>query len=364
MTEPDFPLFNEYPRLREELPHVSLIQQTAVQHLATLGDAVGIPQLYMKRDDQTTEIYGGNKPRKLEFVLADVVEKKKEHVLTMGGTGSNHCLATSIFSKQLDLRPVLILFNQPITPNVQEKLLIFHSLGAELLGPYGEVGGLLQYLLFKRFRRNTYFMPAGGSSPLGVVGFVNAAFELKRQIEAGKCPKPDYLFVTCGTLGTMAGLLLGCELACLDIKIIGVRVVQTFVSLYNWTFSFDNAIRKLANKTARFLRKHDDSIPKVKLKEKPKVLHEFFGEGYGEPTAEGVEAIDLVTKHEQIALDTTYTGKTFAGLLQYAKNQGIQEAPILFWNTYNSRDISKLKDPIVTYKDLPESFQKIFELKE
>ncbi|MHA1277890.1 MAG: 1-aminocyclopropane-1-carboxylate deaminase/D-cysteine desulfhydrase [Candidatus Helarchaeota archaeon] len=364
MTKHSLPLFGEYPRLEEELPHISLIQKTAVQHLKKVGELMGIDQLYIKRDDQTTDVYGGNKPRKLEFVLADALKNQKTRVLTMGGTGSNHCLATTIFARQLNLKPVLVLFKQPVTSEVQKKLLIFHSLGAELLGPYGELWGLFQYLLFKRLRRNTYFMPAGGSSVLGVLGFVNAAFELRNQIESGECPKPEYLFVTCGTLGTMAGLLLGCKLAELDITIIGVRVVQTFVSLYNWTFSFEKAIRKLANKSANFLRKQDVSVPKVKLKQNPTVLHNFYGEGYGAPTSEGIEAIELIKKTEDITLDTTYTGKTFAGLLHFVKEKGILNAPILFWNTYNSRDISKFMNPDVTYKDLPVSFHEIFENEE
>jgi D-cysteine desulfhydrase len=244
---------------------------------------------------------------------------------------------------------------------VQKKLLIFRSLDAEVLGPYGEVGGLFQYLVFRRLRRNTYFLPAGGSSPLGVLGFVNAALELKSQIDNGEMPKPNYLFVTCGTLGTMAGLLLGIKLADLDINVIGVRVVDTFVSLYNGTFSFANAVLKLAKKTLKYLQKRDLAVPNVKLGDSPTILHDFYGGGYGRVTPEGVEAIKLVKEHENITLDTTYTGKTFAALLHFIKEKGIKDEPLLFWNTYNSRDISHLKKPDITYKDLPKSFQSIFE---
>ncbi|MFX1298783.1 MAG: 1-aminocyclopropane-1-carboxylate deaminase/D-cysteine desulfhydrase, partial [Promethearchaeota archaeon] len=212
MTETTLQLFEEYPVLQEKLPHISLIQKTEVQHLKSLGEKLKFPNLYIKRDDQSTEIYGGNKPRKLEFVLADAIEKKKANILTIGGTGSNHCLATAIFSKKLNLHPVLLLFNQPVTPDVQKKLLVFKSLDAELLGPYGNVWALLHYLVFRRFRKNTYFLPTGGSSPLGIVGFVNAAFELKRHLENGEMEKPDYLFVTCGSMGTIAGLMVGLKL--------------------------------------------------------------------------------------------------------------------------------------------------------
>ncbi|TFG05757.1 MAG: pyridoxal-phosphate dependent enzyme [Promethearchaeota archaeon] len=352
-------LFEKYPKLEEKIPYTSLIKKTKVEQLQSLSAELNA-NLWIKRDDRTTDIYGGNKPRKLEFILADVVEKQKSDVMTMGGTGSNHCLATAAFAKQLGIQPTLLLFHQPVTADVQKKLLIYQSLGAKLLGPYSEIGALLQFLLFKRFRRNTYFLPAGGSSPLGVLGFVNAAFELKEQIENDEMPKPKYLFITCGTLGTMAGLLLGCKLAELDISIIGVRVVQSFISFYNWTFSFTNAVRKLANKALKYLRAKDTLIPDLKITQMPLVLDDFYGEAYGKPTPEAIQAIELVKNHENIILDTTYTGKTFAGLLQYIKENAISEEPVLFWNTYNSQDISKLKSATVSYEDLPRGFQKLF----
>ena len=361
MTRKSPLLFEEFSGLEEKIPHRSFVQQTAVHKLKSLSAEVNA-NLWIKRDDQTTDIYGGNKPRKLEFVLADALAKGKSNVITIGGTGSNHCLATSIYAKQLNLNPILILFNQPITADVQKKLLIFQSLGAEILGPYSEVWGFFHYFLFSRVRKNTYFLPVGGSTPLGILGFVNAAFELKSQIENNEMPKPEYIFVTCGTMGTMAGLLLGCQLANLDSKIIGVRVVQKMVAYFNFTFSFANAVRKIARKTLKFLRKKESSIPKIKFKEKPAVIHDFYGGAYGRVTSEGVEAIELLKQHEDITLDTTYTGKTFAALLNFIKEHEIREAPVLFWNTYNSIDISNLKSPSITYKDLPKSFHKIFEI--
>ena len=354
-------LFEEYPALHDTLPHISLIQKTPVQQLQSIAEALNCTsELWIKRDDQSTEIYGGNKPRKLEFLLADVLKQQKSHVITMGGLGSNHCLATSIFAKQLGLKSILILFNQPLTPDVQKKLLMFQSLGADLFGPYGTISSLFQYLILKRGKEQTYFLPAGGSSPLGVVGFVNAAFELKAQIENGELPKPDHVFVTCGTLGTMAGLLLGFKLAQLNINVVGVRVVQKIVSIYNGTFSFANAIRNLAKKTLNLLRSNDKSIPQLKFKEKPMVLHDYYGGAYGKVTPEGVKAVELMKTYENIPLDTTYTGKTFAGLLDFIKQKELSNKVVLFWNTYNSRDISGFLSPELTYQDLPVAFHKFF----
>ncbi len=360
MTHQSPLLFEEFPGLVDKIPYTPLVKKTAVHKLEALSTELNA-NLWIKRDDQTNDLYGGNKPRKLEFALADAVEKQKANIMTTGGTGSNHCLATAIFTKDLNLHPVLVLFHQPVTADVKKKLLLYHSLGAEMLGPYGELRGLFQFFTFKRLRRNTYFLPPGGSSTIGVLGFVNAAFELKSQIENGEMEMPHYLFVTVGSLGTMAGLLLGCKLANLDINLVGVRVVQNFISFYQYTFSYANAVRKLALKTLKLLRKADQSIPKIMIKEKPTVLDDFYGGGYGTITPEAVEAIELMKQHENITLDTTYTGKTFAGLLNFIKEKEVSEEPILFWNTYNSQDISKLKSPDISYQDLPKGFHKLFE---
>jgi hypothetical protein len=109
------------------------------------------------------------------------------------------------------------------------------------------------------------------------------------------------------------------------------------------------------------MRKHDESIPRVQFPKKPIILDDFYGGKYGKVTPAGVDALELMRKYENITLDTTYTAKCFAGLIDFVKQKRITDKPILFWNTYNSRELSHLKSPNITYKDLPNSFHTIFE---
>ncbi|MHA1384657.1 MAG: pyridoxal-phosphate dependent enzyme, partial [Candidatus Helarchaeota archaeon] len=172
-------LFEAYPDLENSIPWLSLIHKTKVHKLESLGKLLGTNDLWIKRDDQTTGIYGGNKPRKLEFLFADAKKKNKDPIITIGGLGSNHCLATAIFGQKLGFNVVLILFNQPLTPDVQKKLLLFNCFKTTML--HEETIKKNQELL-KQYE-NSYFITGGGSDQVGTIGFVNAAFELKNQIE-------------------------------------------------------------------------------------------------------------------------------------------------------------------------------------
>jgi len=342
-------LFEVYPDLENALEWIPLIKKTDVQKLEKLGAVIGNNNLWIKRDDKTTDIYGGNKPRKLEFLLADAKKKEKDPLITIGGLGSNHCLATSIFGQKLGFNVVLILFNQPLTPDVQKKLLLFQYFKTTML--HEDTIKKNQELL-KQYN-NSYFITGGGSDQIGTIGFVNAAFELKNQIEQGEMPLPKYLFVTLGSCGTLAGLEIGKLLANLDTNIVGVRVTDKGASS-------PALVKSLARKTYKNLKNYSEKIPEIKIK-KSTIIDEFYGGEYGKVTKEGLEALELMKKYENIELDTTYTGKTCAAMLDFIKRENIKD-PILFWNTYNSVDLSvyvnKLK--FEDYKTLPEDFHVFF----
>jgi len=342
-------LFEAYPDLENSISWLSLIHKTKVHKLESLGKLLGTNDLWIKRDDQTTEIYGGNKPRKLEFLFADAKKKNKDPIITIGGLGSNHCLATAIFGQKLGFNVVLILFNQPLTPDVQKKLLLFNYFKTTML--HEETIKKNQELL-KQYE-NSYFITGGGSDQIGTIGFVNAAFELKNQIEQGEMPLPRYLFVTLGSCGTLAGLEIGKRLAKIDTTIIGVRVTDKGASS-------PALVKSLVRKTYKNLKNCSEKIPEIKI-EKSRVIDEFYGGEYGKVTKAGLEALELMKKYENIELDTTYTGKTCAAMLDFIKRENIKD-PILFWNTYNSVDLSvyvnKLK--FEDYKTLPEDFHVFF----
>jgi len=360
------PLFERYPLLREKLAYVPLGEfPTSVQKLERLGSQLGISQLYMKRDDLSGKLYGGNKPRKLEFILGDARRSEAKEVMTFGCAGSNHALATAIYARQVGLKSISMLMPQPNARYVRRNLLMSQHCGAELhLCGTGLESAMNMPLVYTaatyqllRHRLNAgrfpYFIPPGGSSLLGVAGLVNAALELRGQIVSVEMPEPEYIYVACGTMGTAAGLTLGLRAAEL-----GGRVVSAAVSGERYTNT--RAMIGLINKTNSLLCSLDASFPRFEFSETDvDIRHDCFGQRYALFTNEGMEAVSLMRECEGIELDGTYTGKTLAALRHDANNGSLQGRTVLFWNTLNSRDFS---DDIadVDYHDLPHAFHRYF----
>jgi 1-aminocyclopropane-1-carboxylate deaminase/D-cysteine desulfhydrase-like pyridoxal-dependent ACC family enzyme len=361
------PLFEQYPLLREKLAYVALGEfPTPVQKLERLGAELGISQLYIKRDDLSGKIYGGNKLRKLEFILGSALHSNAKEVITFGGAGSNHALATAIYARQVGLKSISMLMPQPDARYVRQNLLMSHYCGAELhlcgTGFESVMNMPLVYtattyqLLRHRLGngRLPYLISPGGSSPLGVIGFVNAGLELKRQVTSEQMPEPDYIYVASGTMGTAAGLNLGLRVAGLSGRVVSVRICsEKFVNTI--------AMTKLINKTNSLLHSLDASFPRFEFSEKDvDIRHDHSGERYALFTEEGMEAVCLMRECEGIKLDGTYTGKALAALKHDSQSGRLRDKVVLFWNTLNSKDFS---DAIadLDYRDLPRCFHRYFE---
>ncbi|MBN1375554.1 MAG: pyridoxal-phosphate dependent enzyme [Dehalococcoidia bacterium] len=346
------PLFERYPALEKRLPWISLGNwPTPVQRMDTLGKTINYPNIWAKRDDLTSRIYGGNKIRKLEFLLADALKKGCKWVITYGGIGTNHGLATVIHGKNLGLKTALVLVKQPMTDHVQENLLLDCHYGAELhYAPTMLMGGFQTVGVYLRHGR-VYFIPPGGSSTTGSIGYINAAFELKKQVDAGLLPEPEYIFCALGSKGTMAGLLAGTRLAGMKTKIIGVRVTEQWLSK-------PHDVAGLANSMISTLHKKDSNVPLIKLSPQDiNVIHNFFGGEYGRETPEGRAALSLLMDTENIRLELTYTAKTFAAMLDYInKNPGLKDAPLLYWHTYSAVDFTNILIK-ADHTKLPDSLQ-------
>ena len=361
------PLFEQYHLLGEKLPHISLGEfPTPVKRLERLGAELGIGHLYMKRDDLSAKLYGGNKLRKLEFVLGDAIRSGARELMTFGGAGSNHALATTIYAQYLGLKSISMLVPQPNARYVRDNLLMSHYYGAELHSCGAELESAINlplvclatiYQLIRRRLKSgrfPYLIPPGGSSPLGVTGFVNAAFELREQIANDEMPEPESIYVACGTLGTAAGLLLGLRAAKLNSRVVSVRVTsEKFVNTRRMT--------KLINRTNSLIHSLDPSFPVFEFSSADVDLrHDYFGKRYALFTEESMEAVSLMGECEGIKLDGTYTGKALAALIDDAKNESLRGKSVLFWNTLNSRSrpesISNLD-----YRDLPRRFHRYFQ---
>ena len=352
------PIFAEYSQLEGRLPWIELGKfPTPVERLTHLNH----PGIWIKRDDISSELYGGNKVRKLEFSLAQILSQKKKHVITIGGIGTNHGLATAIFCQQLGLKCTLLLFRQPVTRFVKQNLKLFHYYGAELIFKGSLLNTALHYGLFQRLvypRAN--FLYAGGSSVEGTIGFVNAAFELKAQVNQGLLPEPDLIFCPLGTNGTLVGLTLGVRLAGLKSRVVGVRITTAKLGPLN--VANETAASNLMKAVYRRLKDSIDNCPTVSLKP-PEILHQYMGDGYGHPTEKGREACQLVKENENITLDPVYTSKAFAAILEYCEQPANASQNILYWHTYNSIDLSKEAES-VDYQELPKPFHRFFLMKE
>jgi D-cysteine desulfhydrase len=331
------PLFEKYPVLAKHVPWMPIGNYpTPVQKLGELGRAIGYENVWIKRDDKSSDVYGGNKVRKLEFAIADALRQKKKYIITVGGIGTNHGLATAIHGGRAGIKIVLVLIPQPITGKVQENLLLDRHFGAEIIVGRSTTGAYLRAARALLTHPNFYLLWAGGTSPLSTLGYVNAVFELKQQIEAGLLPEPAYIFGATGSMGTTAGLIVGARLAGLKSRIVGVKVSMD-------GYSNVKGIVSLCNKTAALMRKHDPYVPEMKFTAADFDLDtDFYGGEYGRVTPEGIAAVDLIRKTEGIKLETTYTGKALAAILDFVKkDKSLNGAPVLFWNTYNGVDFSR-----------------------
>lgn len=342
MSDPVLPaikspaIFRSYPALQNKLPWVSLTcGPTPVEPLSLLGNELGLTSLWIKRDDLCGQWYGGNKPRKLEFLLAEAKEKNAVSVLTLGALGSHHTLATAVYCHQLGLHSVLGLANRPLGEREKPNLESSHALGAEMFYLSRDFH-LLWKLPMKYFRvvlrdlKLPYFIPPGGSSALGCLGYVSAAFELAEQIEKGEVICPDEIWLPVGSLGTMVGLVLGLHLAGLSCKVVGVKI-------YPASRIGNKGVMYLIQKTYRFLKQHLPELPEINVSpESFSVLDGYIGEGYSYTTDKAEKAISLIQKTQNIGLEHVYTGKCMAALIDAAKKGLLQDKKVVFWNTYNS----------------------------
>lgn len=330
-------LFECYPGLKDKIPFVPLGRfPTPVRKLTNLGDG----NLWIKQDDLDSDTYSGNKVRKLEFILADVIRQKKKRIITLGGCGTNHGLATGIYAASLGLECRLLTFRQPVTAFVKKNMRLFGRHVTEVAYSRSVWGAVMAYYITERLRNpRAYFLYAGGSNAVGTIGFVNAAFELKRQIDAGEMPEPAYIFCPLGSNGTAAGLALGCVLAGLTSKVMAVNV--TFTHLGPFASATERTVLSLMKKTYRYLKRRCPALPPVNHWEAPRIIGNYVGDGYGCPTEDCRKAMILAAERERVILDPTYTAKTFSAFLDYAAMPAFAQKPLLYWHTYNAVDLSR-----------------------
>ncbi|MDI6843105.1 MAG: pyridoxal-phosphate dependent enzyme [Anaerosomatales bacterium] len=321
-------------------PGLSALPRAAIAELPTplvpmeaLGRELGVGSLAVKRDDLTSARYGGNKVRKLQFLLGQALSEGRRAVVTFGAYGSNHVLATAVHARALGLEPHAVLSPQAPGPFARATLLAHAALGTQLHLAEGwdseAQGARVAAELAERDGVEPLVVPMGGSAPRGVVGYVEAAFEIASQVEAGVWERPDVVYLAGGTLGTAVGLAIGFAALRWPTRVVAVRVTPEEVAN-------EARAETLVAETVALLRSLDGSFPALRRADLALELrHDWFEPGYGVVTPETTAAVEMARRHG-LALETTYTGKALAALTADARAGALAGARVLFLDTYNS----------------------------
>ncbi len=380
------PLFERFPRLARQVAHEPLCHLPTPVQACSDGLAPAVGGLFVKRDDLSAPEYGGNKIRKLEFLLADARARGAVETLTYGYAGSNFAAATALYASRLNLRGISYLSPQKPAPYVLQNLLLGQSAGAELHHVRG-AGRLAVLSATRRLRsrilnaRPPAHIPVGGSSPLGVLGFVNAALELGAQVARGVMSRPDRIYIAMGSMGSAAGLTLGLRLLGWDTtRLVAVRAIDERTTNAA-------ALLQLVRRSARYLQAREpDAFEKIEPELRAGLLgsrlwrtgrrearrtlerlgveirDEYYGGVYGETPASR-SAIERARADADLILDPTYSGKAMAALLADIEAGVIERGrTTLFWATYNSRPLAPLininnnNDGACEPADLPAAF--------
>jgi D-cysteine desulfhydrase len=320
----------------KNLAHVTLgCFPTPVESMPELARVLGLQSFFVKRDDISGCAYGGNKVRKLEFLLGQALAESRRAVITFGAVGSNHVRATAVYGGQLGLQVHAVLAPQPSTPYLEANLLADREAGAHLhfvdsMSQALRRGAELRDEITLRDGVEPFVIPFGGTNARGTIGFVNAAIELHGQIEAGALPEPDFVYVPYGSTGTASGLAIGLAAVGLRTCVVGVRVVPAEATSPART-------RRVMEEAVSLLRELDADFPLVNPESVGlEVRDGFLGDGYAAATAESLAAVALAEANH-IHIETTYTGKALAALVADARAGKLVGKTALFWNTYNSR---------------------------
>jgi L-cysteate sulfo-lyase len=299
---------DDFPRLR--LAHLP----TPLERLDRLSDALGGPRIYIKRDDCTGLAFGGNKARKLEFLLADAVRGGADTVLTSGALQSNHARQTVAAAAHLGLAAEVVLEDRVVTDSEDYRrsgnLFLDGLCGARVhICPPGGVDSAISALAvdIRARGRTPYVIPGGGSNPVGTLGYVNAALELLVQAEDARVDVARVVHAT-SSAGTQAGLLVGLRARNNPMPVLGFSVQDA-------RDSQEERVFELARRSAEHTG-HDGCVSR----EDVVVSADFIGTGYGRATPGMRAAVELVARCEGILLDPVYTGKAMAGLIEFIRN--------------------------------------------
>lgn len=299
---------------------------TPIHELRTLSKILNGPRIFIKRDDQTGLALGGNKARKLEFIVADALQKRADTLVTTGAIQSNHCRQTAAAACVVGMRCELILGGKE--PKLsQGNLFLDHLFKARLHWQPASASEQELELFTDSLRKEgykPYLIPIGASNALGTLGYVHAMQELKEQLQTQKLTIDYIIFASCSG-GTQAGMKLGAKLINFQGEIWGINIAK----LDPWGCAYEEHLTRLCNEAAERL-----NIKKQWVPQDFSVNYDYLGQGYAVVGDLEREAIHLLAEKEGILLDPVYTSRAFGGLLDLIRSkQFSKNKTILFWHT-------------------------------
>ncbi|MBN2286766.1 MAG: D-cysteine desulfhydrase [Tissierellales bacterium] len=302
---------------------------TPIQRLNHLTELLQGPEVYVKRDDLLGLLGGGSKTRKLEYLMADAIEKGADSIITCGAVQSNHCRLTLSAASLEGLDCHLFLeerVKNSYNPKANGNNFIYHLLGATSIHVISGDSDLVSEMdsfaeQLKAEGHRPYIIPVGGSNPIGDLGYLNCIEEILSQ-EKEMDIQFDHIVCTSGSGGTHAGLLAGVKDNNRDISVTGI-CINRMKELQT------NAVYHHAVKACEIINS------KVKINYKDiNLFDDYIGEGYSKPTPQMIQAVILLAKTEAILLDPVYTGKTMAGMIDLInKDYFKKDEKILFMHT-------------------------------
>jgi 1-aminocyclopropane-1-carboxylate deaminase/D-cysteine desulfhydrase-like pyridoxal-dependent ACC family enzyme len=302
-----WPLFDQFPKL-------AAIRRVALRSAPTPVEQIG-PRLWIKRDDLSAVPIGGNKVRALEFLLGQFPEGSR--VVTGGSRGSTHVLSTILHAKRFGIEIDAASWPQEMNGVARA---VDARIDREAARRHFRHPVTAAAWLTLQAWRGRNVIPAGGTSPLGMLGHVNAAFELAEQVRTGVLPKPDRVVVPLGTGGTAVGLAMGFALSLDAHMVVGARVVP-------WIIARESRLRRLTVAVAEVLHQATGEWPGVRDEADVLVAEGVYGGAYGRPLDGAPNATP-----NGVPLDPTYSAKAFVAANEWARKENT-----LFWHTFDSR---------------------------
>lgn len=310
----------------QPFPHYPLLWgETPIHPLPRFAEAVGLGECWIKRDDLTGIALGGNKLRKLEYLLGEALSKGCDLLITGGSPQSNHARLTAAVARKAGMDVWLCFAGS--NPGVEQGNLLLDKLFGATVHMTGQYGSEALLAAMKELAqqaeqegRKPYVIPVGGSTPIGDYGYKRAWDEWRRQVDKLGLPPVDYLVVPVGTGGTLAGLSAGKRISPAPVDLVGFSVWQKAAVARAETQQLEQSLLSAlgvdGGKEGEFL-----------------LFDEYIGPKYGVPSREGMEAIRLLARTEGILVDPVYTAKALAGVIDLARRGDWSGKRVLFWHT-------------------------------